>query len=363
MSSSAPVLQRFLGHSLRQGFRWLDRAPARQGRPFDEPGLIRPNIGNRLFNVSHYGVMIPDLPEPFRFFSLMAIIGSAGNRLIDTDHMLVDRPARNATQVSGTAAAGTDQFAAYSIDRDCDIRPDGSLIRLGQDVCLSGSYPDIRLQVTRAGFELDIALQCHDNVTWFAHTPVYKHLGLMADYQGHILYQGQRHAIAGICTYEYFTMAGPYGFIRGPLPPGRKVPMDFFTYQIVAIDSDTQLMLAKVGASGVTALEAAFVRRRGTASQTYAEATRFEVSRYEDEPRMTPDGRRMRLPQSFTWTVLDGNEVIALIHGQVDTPFIYGLASGYVGGYHYEGQFRGRSVSGRGYIEYVHVEDTAAGTK
>lgn len=348
-----PPLKNLLGHSFRQSFKWLDSAAAKQGIPFDEPGLIRPNVGNKLHNVSHYGVMIPDLPEPFRYFSLMAIIGTAGNRLIDTDHMLVDQPARNATQVSGTAAAGTSQFASYSTDRDCDIRADGSLIRLGQDITLSGLYPDIRLQVTRAGFELDITLHCHDNVTWFARTPVYKHIGLMADYAGHINYQGQRHEIEGTCTYEYFSMVGLYGFITEPLPENRKVPMDFFSYQIVAIDEHTQLMLAKVGAAGVTALEAAFVRHKGQPSRTYVKDVRFEVTRYEDEPRIAPDGRAMRLPKTFTWTVQDGADTVAEIHGTVDTPFTYGLTSGYVGGYRYEGFFRGKPVSGRAYIEYV----------
>lgn len=358
---SQPLRPSLLGRSLRQGFKLLDSAASKQGLPFDEPGLIRPNVGNKLFNVAHYGVMIPDLPEPFRYFSLMAIIGTAGNRLIDTDHMLVDHPTRNATQVSGTAAAGSSQFGSYSIDRDCDIRADGSLIRLGQDVTLTGLYPDIHLRVTRAEFELDISLRCHDNVTWFARTPVYKHIGLMADYAGHILYQGQRHEIAGTCTYEYFTMAGLYGFTRKPLPlpQGRKVPMDFFSYQIVAIDEHTQLMLAKVGMLGETAFEAAFVRHKGQPSRTYAQATRFDVTRYEEQPRIAPDGRPMRLPKTFTWTVREGDEVIAIIHGEVDTPFTYGLTCGYVGGYRYEGEFKGRAVSGRGYIEYVDVGNAA----
>ncbi len=338
---------------LKQVFKALDRTEIEQGRPFHEPALIRPNTDRRFFNVSHYGVMIPDLPEPFRFFSLMAIIGSPGNRFIDNDHMLVDSPSRNATQVSGTAAPGTGQFGSYSIDRDCEIRADGSLIRFGQDVTLTGQYPDVRLQVTRGGFTLDIALACHDNVTWFARTPIYKHLGLMADYRGHIEYQGQRTEIAGLCTYEYFTMLGPYGMIDRPLPPALRVPTDFFSYQIVALDADTQLMLAKVGGRGVTILESAWLRGRGKPSQIFAQQARFEVTAFEDEPRIAPNGHAMRLPKTFTWTVSDGAETVALLRCTVDTAFIYGLCRGYVGGYCYEGEFRGRAVSGRGYIEYV----------
>ncbi len=346
-------LRQLPGLGLKRVFTAMDTAAVEQGRPFHEPELIRPNTDQRLFNVSHYGVMIPDLPEPFRFFSLMAIIGSTGNRLIDVDHMLVDQPGRNATQVSGTAAPGTGQFGSYNIDRDCEIRPDGSLIRFGQDVQLTGLYPEIRLQVSREQFVLDITLTCHDNVTWFARSPIYKHLGLMADYRGYIEYQGEQTPVAGMCTYEYFTMAGPYGVLDKPLPPALRVPMDFFSYQIVALDADTQLMLAKVGAAGVTLLEAAWLRRRGEPSRMLDQDVRFEVSEFEATPRIAPDGHAMRLPKTLTWTVRDGKEILAVIHGTVDTPFIYGLCRGYVGGYCYEGEFRGRAVSGRGYIEYV----------
>ena len=348
-------LQHFAGGLFKQAFQAVDTAEAQHGKPFKDRTLIRPNIDNKLFNVSHYGVMIPDLPEPFRYFSLMAIIGTAGNRLIDTDHMLVDEPARNATQVSGTAAEGTGQFASYSIDRDCDIRTDGSLIRLGNDVTLSGTYPEVRLQISREEFELDITLHCYDNVTWFAHTPVYKHLGLMAVYKGHLKYKGERHDISGHCTYEYFTMASLYGFTRKQLPHQLKVPMDFFTYQIVHIDDDTQLMLAKIGVLRETCLEAAFIRSRGEASYTLSKSTNFDVTRFEDNPAVTPDGRTMRLPKEFTWTVQDNERTVAIIHGTVDTPFTYGLCSGYVGGYRYEGEFHGKKVSGRAYIEYVDV--------
>jgi hypothetical protein len=334
----------------------LDTASARQGEAFNEAALIRPNIDRKLFNVSHYGVMIPNLPEPFRYFSLMAIIGTAGNRMIDTEHMLVDKPSRNVTQVSGTAAPGTGQFSSYSIDRDCEIALDGSLVRLGSDVTLSGLYPNIQLSITREEFSLEITLHCHDNVTWFAHAPIYKHLGLMADYQGHIVYRGNRAEIAGLCTYEYFTMVGPYGLVSKPLPERLKVPMNFFSYQIVQIESDTQLMLAKVGFAGETVMEAAFVRSRGECSRTYSHATHFEVTQWETEVRVAPDGRRMRLPVTFTWTVENGEQVIAVINGRVDTPFTYGLCSGYVGGYSYQGEFEGRKVQGRAYIEYV---DTA----
>lgn len=352
-----PQIRSTAGQILRKGWQALDRAQTHEPAVFTTPEMIRPNVGNWLFNASHFGVMIPHLPEPFRYFSLMSLIGSSGVRFVDTDHMLVSEPADNATQVSGTAAEGTSQFASYSIQRDCEIRDDGSLIRFGSDVTLTGSYPEVRLQVTRGAFALDIQLVIHDNVTWFVDQPFYQHIGLMADYEGHIDYDGDRLAIGGHCTYEYYRMATAYGFLKQPLPMSLRVPLDFFTYQIVHINDETQLMLAKVGGLGHPWMQSAWVRRRGEASYTLEKNTRFEVTEYESALRTGPDGFRMRLPKSFRWTVSDGEHRIAVINGQVDTPMTYGLCRGYVGGYQCDGEFDGKSISGRAYIEYVDVRE------
>ena len=83
----------------------------------------------------------------------------------------------------------------------------------------------------------------------------------MADYEGHLDYEGQRVPISGGCTYEYFKLVSPYGLFSRPLPHALKVPMDRFSYQILDIDNEIQLMLTKVGIAGETLLEAAWVRR------------------------------------------------------------------------------------------------------
>ena len=62
----------------------------------------------------------------------------------------------------------------------------------------------------------------------------------------------------------------------------------------------------------------------------------------------------MRLPQTFQWIIRDGDGVIFItILGEVDTPFTYGLGSGYVGAYQYSGSYNHRTIQGRGYIEYI----------
>ncbi len=187
--------------------------------------------------------MIPDLPAPHRFFSIMSVIGTPGARAFHTDHALVDSPRCNATVVSGTAATHPGHFGSYSIARDCDFSADGSRIRFGREVEITGSYPDYRVQAHWSDFALDIALTCSDHVSWFVHNPIYKHLSLYARYQGSVRLGDQRQDIAGACTFEYACCPSPYLLRDRPLPFAAKLPLDFFTYQIINLDDGQQLLM------------------------------------------------------------------------------------------------------------------------
>lgn len=45
----------------------FDDAEESSRRPFTEPSIMVPNVDSKRFGWTHYGVMIPDLPEPHRF--------------------------------------------------------------------------------------------------------------------------------------------------------------------------------------------------------------------------------------------------------------------------------------------------------
>ncbi|WP_175401885.1 DUF6670 family protein [Veronia pacifica] len=333
----------------------IDSTKEERLKRFGSPEIIRPNIDRRFFSCTHYGVMIPNLPEPFKYFSLMSFIGSSGIKMIDNDYMLVDTPRRNVTQVSGTALPETSNFASYSVDRDCQMSPDGSLVKYGDDVTISGQYPEFRLQMSHDNYHLDITLTCHDNVTWFIHNPVYKHLSLMADFKGHISNKGVDKLISGHGCFEYCNLISLYSLFNKPISHAYRFPYDFFTYQIIHIDENTQLLLALLMIKGKPVTREAYIRRRGElVKYSNQRKTHFKVTKFEDADTITPEGRHTRLPETFTWTASDENgDSLLTIHGTVDTPMTYGLLRGHVGGYQYHGELEGEAVSGRGYIEYV----------
>lgn len=341
-----------MASALRGALKRFDRADAAQGEPFTRITMLRPHVQSKFYGWTHYGLMIPDLPVPHRYFSIMSVIGTPGALAFDTDHALVDTPRGNATVVSGTAATHPLHFGGYSIARDCTMHEDGSLIRFGREVEISGGYPDYRVQARYGAFALDITLRCTDKVSWFLRNPVYDHLSLLARYAGTIKHGRKRLQIEGLCTFEYAACVSPYLLRDRPLAPRHKVPLDFFTYQIINLDDGAQLLLTQYMLLGHPLVTAAYLRSESACSRTHRD-TRFEVIELRAEPATAPDGRVMALPQRFRWQVRDRGETLIELEGTVDTPFTYGLGSGYVGGYAYQGRYRGREIGGRGYIEYI----------
>lgn len=330
----------------------LDGTRKSEGEPFPANYAMVPHLASRRYGWTHYGVMIPDLPAPHRFFSIMSIVGTPGARVFDTDHALKTHPRGNATVVSGTAATHPAHFDGYDLARDCEMREDGSAICFGEAVQIRGRYPRYEVRARYAGFELRIDIANTDRVAWFFKSAIYDHFSLLSEYHGEIDWQGTRTRVEGLCTFEYAAGPGLYQVRRAPLPPALKAPVDYFTYHIINLDPRTQLLLTQFGVLGVTAECRIYLR--GLDRDASSHPATFEVLEERAEPGVAPDGREMSLPRRFRWTARgdDGARMLEL-EGVVDTPFTYGLGSGYVGGYAYRGSLEGRVIEGRGYIEYI----------
>lgn len=148
----------------------------------------------------------------------------------------------------------------YAFGRDFTAAADGSDIRFGDDLKLTGGYPGYRLTGLLGGVAVELDLRCHDTVSWFFRSPVYKHLSLLTDYRGTLTTDDETVEVSGLCSFEYGACPSPYLAAAKPLP-----------------DLETTM----------------------------------------------------------------------------DTPFTYGLGSGFVGGFAHESQWRRERVSGRGYVEYI----------
>jgi hypothetical protein len=142
------------------------------------------------------------------------------------------------------------------------------------------------------------------------------------------------------------------------IPKWLKIPADFFTYQVLTIDATTQLLLGYVTILDHSIAAFAMLRQAdGTAIHLDADV-HFEVLSLQVEVAQGQDGSLMSLPKTFRWQVIDKDKTLLFdINATVDTPMLFGLATGYVGGYHWYGSRSGVTTQGRGYIEYIDQRD------
>lgn len=329
-----------------------DHSAAANERAFDRPDLLHPNVGSRMRGWAHYGVMIPDLPAPYRYFDIMSIIGTPGASVFDNDDLMLESPRNTATFVSATATMG--HFEAYSVRDDCELAPDGSLIRFGEDLTMTAAYPDFHVAADYPGtrFTADLAITASPTVTWFVRSRFYDHYSLLCRYSGWVATGGKRTEVSGLCTYEYGGSGSIYNLADSPWLARLKVPIDQFTYQILNLDDTSQLLLGRNVLRRLELGSFAHVRsierpgsRRHEAAMAIAPA---------EEPLVTPDGRRMVVPDTVTWTIFDDGRSVGRLEATVDTPWVYGLGAGYVAGYQVSGEIGTRVLAGaRGYIEWA----------
>lgn len=356
MSTVNPPLsltQKIMARAGGAALRALDRATPMSQRPFDQPELMRPRLDSRRYGFVHYGVFFPSLPEPHRYLNVMTLIGMTGTVILDNDYLVKGNPRHTATLLTSTAAEGAHHYRAYDTDHECEFAEDGSHLRFGQELTISGQHPEHRVQLRYAEIEFDVTVTATDTVSYFVRNFVYDHLSLLAHYRGTLKYRGQVTEVSGLCTFEYATASIPQMLRSTPLPPALKLPIDFFTYQIINLDETTQLLLTRVTLGGRSAFTGMHVRSTDGTAEIHTEDVHFEVTEHQADVAVAPDGHRMRLPARLSWRVGKGADAVLELHGVVDSPWRYGHGKGYVSHYRFSGNFRGQPVTGRGYIEYV----------
>ncbi|MFE6860733.1 DUF6670 family protein [Nocardia sp. NPDC057668] len=328
----------------------INRTGGRNGRPFD-PATSMSTPSGRLKNWAHYGVMVPDLPAPHRFFGVMSILGTPGVAIFANDHAITSTPADTVYVSSATGSMTDGQFFVHEIVKDCEFRSDGSRLKFGDELLIEGAYPKFALRRRHPEVEVDLEIDATDVVSHFAHIPgLYDHWSVLARCRGTIT---DRHGVLPVdtlCTVEYATGVGLHS-----VAPGTRanIPVPFFTYHVLNIDERTQVLLVQVlGPAGLPIQRRVYVRGLGDHGSVHTRGFEFTVGRHLD--RTTPTGSIMRLPEQLSWRVADdrGNPLIS-IDGVSNHDYSYGLGAGFVGSYDYTGTFAGRAIAGTAYMEYI----------
>lgn len=354
------LTSKFLGKSLLLAQGALDQALKFSTIPFSEPDIIRPRTQEKFYTWTHYGIFFPLLPEPHRYLNIMILLGTPGALAFDHDDITLGDPRQTATLFSSTAAVDEHLLKAYIIPEQSNIQENGSLIELGEEVSISGTLPNIHLQGAYHGLSFDFELDVSEHISWFIKTPIYDHFSLLANFKGQLEYKGQVTPAEGLCTYEYARAAGAHGVVKKLLPEAYKLPLDFFTYQIINLNETTQLLLTKADILGQPAAYSLHVRHTDKAAEIYTNVE-FKVIAHQVDDYVSPSGKKMRLPQLFSWSVKDdSNQKVLEITAEIDSPYRYGHGIGYASAYTFTGEYRNHPIHGRGYIEYIDVENQKA---
>jgi hypothetical protein len=301
--------------------------------------------------VVHYGIMIPDLPAPHHFLATMIVIGRAGFRAWDDDTTIKTTARDSVTLSHGTAATSHDPFSFYSARAECELAKDGSLLRFGEDLTVSGLYPTYRLQSRRPGFAVDIELAATGEIAWFIKSPVYDHLALFAQYRGTIEHDGQSSEVSGLCTYEYAAAITPHLLLRRAIPGRFKIPFDFFTYQIIDLGSGSRVLLVGTGVNRQAGWLSAYLRTEDGGVHRIGTQVHFQVLTTQPEAQFGNDAKPMTMPETFRWVVRDQDNTRLELTGTVDTHWLY-AGMGHISGYSYTGRLDHEPIRGRGYLEY-----------
>jgi hypothetical protein len=333
----------------------IDRAAAASRVPFAQPHIIRPLNDSRRYGWTHYGVFFPLLPEPHRYLNVMTFLGQTGTLCFDNDYIVEGDPRQTATLLTSTAAPDVHLYRAYDMRADCELAPDGSVVRFGEDLSITGSWPEFDVSVRNGDFSFDATVMATKTVSYFVKNPIYDHLSLLAGYEATMTFKGETTSVEGLCTFEFARCVSPHSLVHRPVPEGWKLPVDFFTYQVVNLDESTQLLLTDVRVNGHSIAKTMHVRTTDGRAEVYDDVV-FEVSEGEPEPRVAPDFGRMSLPRRVHWRVRHHGREILSLEGEIDCPWRHGHGQGYVSAYRFTGYYRGEAVSGRGYIEYVDCE-------
>lgn len=347
-----PVLAKAAELLVQHALPWIDHAVTASREPFTTPNMLRPNVDSKRYGWMHYGIFFPRLPAPHRYSHVMTLLGATGTTIFDNDHWVTTRARDTATLLTSTAANGAYCYQGYSMANDCQISADGAHIGFGRELQITGSYPDFDVRVNYADVQFQARIHCTDRVSWFVKNFAYEHLSLLATCEGQIRQGEQVTPIAKtLCTFEYARSITPQMLVEKPLPAAWKLPADFFTYQIINLDDDVQLLLTEVRAQGQTAFKGMHVRSLSGRQEVFVEDVRFEVSAHTT--LTDPLGRSMRVPERLRWTVIENGRARLKINGHIASPWRFGHGRGYAACYDFDGEFEGQPVTGQGYIEYV----------
>lgn len=327
---------------------FLDRSKRLNQTPVLTPPAY--HAPNNNYKIIHQGIMIPNLPAPLHYLNFVSIIGQPNAPMLSNPSAVLTTPLDTATTLCTISPHQVRHFQHYSIVQECHFQDNA--FHFSQFECLTGEFPNFKYHRQDSELSVDLEIETTSLISHFTHLrfSIAEHWSVVCQCKGQLEYQGQKYQIAQLGSFEYARSFNfPY------------LPLAFFTYQIIQLNEEKQLLLAHIRDRFNRVIQSRlYLRDLDHFTQLFLdEAVFFKVHRLY--PCVTtPNHRHMYLPREFEWCCETKQGQKIWVNGQSRGDFKFGLAAGYVGSFRYEVRVDNEYYKGEsGYIEYVDCRDLA----
>ncbi|KAK2591785.1 hypothetical protein QQS21_010516 [Conoideocrella luteorostrata] len=340
-------------------------AATRMEEPFTAWDIIRPHLdaSGGPWTWTHYGVYIPNLPEPFGYLNVLILFGAVDLTIFKHPKYMPDGPqpaVQNAAQLttvmSSTAAQGHHFDKGYDSVSECRLPDSGTPLRWGEDLSIAFDYQrqtavveaDFHQNNHQWSYKLDVTFG--ETAVWFISTPYYDHLSLPV--RGTLNIAGQAIPITGALEFARCKPA--------PIPlkmhNAVAASTNYFIYHVVELDNGMQILWGEVRNAFMPPRKFVHVRRVPDGQVIESFTTELQVEVLKEEMVTSNAGQVTRMPCEFRAGVVREGETVLEILGKVNTPLRDGAGGGYVAGYSAAVKYRAEQRKGWGMFEWVDLE-------
>ncbi|MFH7810007.1 DUF6670 family protein [Acinetobacter sp. BSP-153] len=325
------LFQDFLDQS-----KQLNQTPSRSLPAYHPP--------NKKYKIIHQAVTIPNLPAPLHYLNFLSMIGQPNTPMLRNNSAIRTTALDTATVLASSSPHMAGQLSRYSISAECAFEK--QQFKFANKEHVIGAFPKFQIQRKDSELSFEIEVITTPLISHFTKLRfgLAEHWSVMCQCQGEVKYKGQHYDIDQLGAFEY-----------GRSVDFSYVPLAFFTYQIINLADQRQLLLEQIRDSFNRVVQSRIYLRDLKKQQTsmFDQMVRFQVHRVYPAVK-TPNGQKMYLPREFEWCYQGEQGYRIHICAQSRGDFKFGLAAGYVGSFKYQVKIDNYEENGEsGYCEYV----------
>ncbi|NNH02202.1 DUF6670 family protein [Acinetobacter sp. ANC 5414] len=296
------------------------------------------------YKIIHQGLMIPNLPAPLHYLNFLSVIGQPNVPMLRNESAIHSTALDTATIIASVSPHMRGQLNSYSVEKECQFKKE--YFKFADRELISGCFPHFRIQREDKELSFDLSVTTSNIISYFTklRMGLADHWSALCQCEGQIVYKGQKFEIQQMGCFEYARSIN-FSYL----------PLVFFTYQIINLENNRQLLLAQIRDPFNSIVQSRLYLRDAKmgVAQMFDDHVRFKVHRVYPKVK-TPNGQYMYLPREFEWGYEGKDGTCISVQAQSRGDFKFGLAAGYVGSFKYQIKINHYEEMGEsGYCEYI----------